>query len=52
MFEYVFIKYIIYLAEEGATPWANGKCPESYTAKIGHVHDLLKKFLQLIPMYV
>ncbi|XP_058804012.1 RNA polymerase I-specific transcription initiation factor RRN3 [Phymastichus coffea] len=36
--------------DEGATQWINGKCPESYIAKIGHIHDLLKKFLQLIPM--
>ncbi|XP_014208369.1 RNA polymerase I-specific transcription initiation factor RRN3 [Copidosoma floridanum] len=40
------------LTEDGDTKWCEGKCPEKYLTKSNHVHDLLKKFLRIIPMSI
>ncbi|KAJ8680286.1 hypothetical protein QAD02_016073 [Eretmocerus hayati] len=37
-------------ADADEAEWINGKCPKSYLNKTRHVHDLLKKFLKIIPM--
>lgn len=38
------------LGDKGSPQWTNGVCPENYKNKSNHVHDLLRKFLKLIPM--
>lgn len=36
--------------DQGATEWENGVCPDEHKLKISHIHDLLQKFLKIIPM--
>lgn len=40
----------IFSADKDAKLWENGKCPESYSKRMSHIHELFRKFLKIIPM--
>lgn len=44
------MKILSYVDENDNIEWKNGECREEDIQKLNHIHDILQKILEVVPM--